>query len=303
MSTTKTVLAATAALMLMGCPELGTQERTISAELPENPTWANDIKPIMDKYCNECHSVPPQQLAPGTLRLDVCETVAGLPGAQDQAARTQLRMVDLVPTPMPPVTYAPQPTDDDKEIVRRWVDQGAPCDGDQPTNVQPGDMGPNVVTMDMGTADMPVGMDAAMDMPGMDMPGADMDAGMDADASPVPHPMWVNITNLLKNSRIAGANACSNAGCHGQMGGIGAFEVPPQATPEQLQALVENTTAQRGDMNLLITPNNILESELYLRVAEANNEGYRMPRPGNEIDTELRDALQTWIEAGAPYLQ
>ena len=77
------------ALLAAGCPELGTQPRTITSEIPESPTWT-DVKPILDEFCNECHSVPlvavpPSVVAPDTLRLDVCEDVAGVTGAKSNA--------------------------------------------------------------------------------------------------------------------------------------------------------------------------------------------------------------------------
>lgn len=115
-------------VLLLGCPGLGSQEPSTGGEIPENPTWS-DVEPVMNRLCSECHSDPPQQMAPPGYRFDVCEDV-GDPGAQTWAPRIQIRMIDKLPTPMPPLTYPEQPTPADEELVARWVEQGAPCDGE-----------------------------------------------------------------------------------------------------------------------------------------------------------------------------
>jgi len=149
--------------VLVGCPGLGNQEPPIADTLPAEPTWTEHVKPILDTYCSECHSDPPQQAAPGTFRLDVCETL-GKPGASSQSAKIVIRMIDEIPSPMPPLTAANQPTPDDEEIVRRWVDQGANCDGaaNNGTNNGNTNNGTNngTVAMDMGMG----GTDMAPDM-------------------------------------------------------------------------------------------------------------------------------------------
>lgn len=115
--------------LLIGCPGFGSEEPGGDlSDLPENPTW-EDVSPLFDAYCNDCHSAPPQEGAPGGFRYDVCEDTESELGASSYAERAAVRTVDQVPTPMPPLTYSPQPSPEDVELIRRWVDTGAPCSG------------------------------------------------------------------------------------------------------------------------------------------------------------------------------
>jgi uncharacterized membrane protein len=116
-------------LLALGCPGFGTEgaEGDFS-DIPEEPTW-QDVKPLLDAYCNECHSVPPALGAPGGFRYDVCEDTGSEAGAATFAGRIQVRTVDELPSPMPPSNYTAQPSPEDKEMLRRWVENGAPCGG------------------------------------------------------------------------------------------------------------------------------------------------------------------------------
>lgn len=276
-------LLALVVILLAGCPELGTQERTVTAELPANPTWSADVKPILDTHCNECHSVPATQLAPPTLRLDVCETVDGLPGAQSQAIRIVFRTIDQIPSPMPPATYSTYPSADEQEILQRWADQGAPCDGDTPANINP-----NNTMSDMGT-----NMNMDTGMTGMDTAGA-VDMGVDTgpDIGPDLPPAaatWAMVAQQL-------VQKC--AGCHD--GGRQNLTIPMNATPAELRPFIENMNALTGDMNPFITPNDPMASEIFLRVNSADM-AFRMPRNAAQVDQQLADLLTSWINDGAPY--
>lgn len=126
------LLIVLSSLASIGCPGFGSEEPGGDfSELPENPTW-EDVSPLLDAYCNDCHSVPPQEGAPGGFRYDVCEDADGTLGASSRAQRLEVRTIQKVPSSMPPPTYSPQPTPDDTEILRRWVENGAPCsEGEQ----------------------------------------------------------------------------------------------------------------------------------------------------------------------------
>lgn len=272
-----TMLAA--AVLLSACPELGTQERTLTAELPENPSWAVDVKPILDLYCNECHSSPPTQLATPGIRLDVCENVGTDLGAQSQAIRIQFRTLDQVPTPMPPLSYGIYPSNDEQEILQRWIDQGAQCDGVAPTNVTPNNTQPdmNTTTVDMAAVDMAVPVDMGTD------------TGVDTGPDLPPPATWAMVSQLL-------VTKC--AGCHDA--GRQNLTIPMGGTPAEVQATVEGMSANTGDMNLFITPNSPAASEIYLRVTSMNM-AFRMPPNSAAVDQELATALESWILSGAPY--
>lgn len=261
----RVVIFGAAVLVLTGCPEFGKLDRPLTTEVPDNPTWSQHVKPILDVYCNECHSVPAQQLAPGTLRLDVCETVAGLPGAQSQAFRIVFRTIEQIPSPMPPLDYAAgYPSAAEQEILQRWVDQGASCEDMPVVNNGTADM--DTTGMDMTTV-VP-DMNAAVDM------GTDMGMDMAVDLGP-PAATWPEVATMLNDK-------CS--GCHGFLGG----------TPAEIQAQVENRAG-------FVTPNLPESSDLFLRVS-SQDDNFRMPRPvGTPIDQELVDAVESWILDGAPY--
>lgn len=268
-------------LPLFGCPELGTQEREIVAELPENPTWTEHIKPLMDTYCNECHSVPPQQLAPPTLRLDTCEDVGGVFGAKNQSIRIIFRTIDQVPSPMPPTTYGIYPTADEQEIIQRWVDQGANCDG-APTNVNPnnmtGDMGvpPNMNPGDMAMPNnmsMDMGMDTGMDM--------DMDTGPDLP----PAATWNQVASMM----ITPCTGCHSAGA----GGLQWSNVA------ELRTAIEGMNSPTDDL-AYIEPNQPELSHLFLRVSSVDM-AFRMPRNSAQPIDNLVMAMESWINNGADF--
>lgn len=113
-------------LISLGCPGFGDEVGALE-EVPERPTWDEHVGPIMDRYCNECHGVPAQQSAPGFFRLDQCED-GDILGAESQAARSALRAFTI--KDMPPASYAPQPSQIEREVLQQWVDTGSPCEGE-----------------------------------------------------------------------------------------------------------------------------------------------------------------------------
>ncbi len=115
-------------LFLVGCPGFGSEEVTGDfSDIPEDPTFA-DVKPTLDALCNDCHSAVPQEGAPGGFRYDVCADTDGDLGASSRADRIDIRTLQKIPTPMPPATHSPQPTAEDEELLRRWIEDGAPCE-------------------------------------------------------------------------------------------------------------------------------------------------------------------------------
>ena len=277
MNGTTKLLTGLTALLFSACPGLGDQQPPTDDDIPEEPTWSQDVKPILDRTCNECHSVPPQQAAPGTLRLDVCETVGGIPGAKVMATRIIARVVDKVPSQMPPQTYAEQPTATDVEILQRWVDSGAPCDGSVNPNAMPNNMMSDMGTGggDMGGGSMDMGVDAAVDM--------GVDAGM-------------YTTQFLAVVDVINGSTCSN--CHAAS--VPAFVIPEQATPEDIMM------ALMGDANSpmmpYVNPPNPDQSALYLRLTADVDDPYTlMPQGGMMLPATDLQVIEAWIQDGAMF--
>ena len=124
------------AFLALGCPGLGDSDPpSLIDEVPEMPTWS-DVKPVLDLYCNECHSVPSTQSAPSYLRLDSCEDQDGVQGAKSQAMRIDAR--SGTGDTMPPSSFAYQPTENERILLKRWVTQGATCsESDAMTQTEP----------------------------------------------------------------------------------------------------------------------------------------------------------------------
>ena len=110
----------------VGCPGLGDRELSGPPDVDGGvPSYTGDILPIFETYCLACHSAPPDNGAPGSFRLDVCEDEDIL-GAQSQAARVIARVVESPDFPMPP--FAPFPDATEMAFLQAWLDGGAPCD-------------------------------------------------------------------------------------------------------------------------------------------------------------------------------
>jgi Planctomycete cytochrome C len=89
--------------------------------------YARDVKPILEKYCYDCHG-PKQQLS--GLRLDRKDSVrlGGFSGQiiipGDGEGSRIFRMVGGVDG-MPMPIGDPKPTKAEVEVIRAWIDQGA----------------------------------------------------------------------------------------------------------------------------------------------------------------------------------
>lgn len=89
--------------------------------------YCSEVKPILDEHCISCHSDPPTNRAPATLRLDVYATDGGVPGASQVADQIVYRAVyrqDMPPFPLRELTA------DERGALRAWEQSGAQlCDG------------------------------------------------------------------------------------------------------------------------------------------------------------------------------
>jgi uncharacterized membrane protein len=73
-----------------------------SASVPDNPTYAHDVRPYLADHCLLCHSSPPDYGAPSTFRLDVLDYTGSIPGAQSMAKPMIDDVVSANPHQMPP---------------------------------------------------------------------------------------------------------------------------------------------------------------------------------------------------------
>lgn len=76
--------------------------------------FCNEVQPLMVRYCGPCHTGATPSIPP---KLDTYAP------ASAQAERVRIRTA--VDRNMPPATSTAQPTDDERELVRRWAEQGA----------------------------------------------------------------------------------------------------------------------------------------------------------------------------------
>ena len=110
-----------------------------SPAVPENPTWTEDVRPILMANCARCHTDSPIGGAPGYIRLDRFENwpnPAGgnYIGAGALADRVVARASDP-DLPMPPVIG---PLDDRQQaILQGWLDNQAERGAPLPDNAAP----------------------------------------------------------------------------------------------------------------------------------------------------------------------
>ncbi len=143
-----TLIAMLAAALAAGC----------APEVPDAPTWTEDVRPIVRANCTRCHSPPQINDAPRTVRFDKFEGEDrdGLPAKQDPdvgddgiddfcnpdgidvcGAGTQLHDDNSMAKTM--VFYLDKPTDDplhmppdfilpdrQVDVIRNWAETGAP---------------------------------------------------------------------------------------------------------------------------------------------------------------------------------
>ena len=97
---------------------------------PANPSWEQDVKPILAANCVRCHRSPAQNGAPPTTRLDVCADAGTVYGAATMAQNvlSRARLPRETATAMPPEP-ATGLSSRQIRIIERWIANGAPCTG------------------------------------------------------------------------------------------------------------------------------------------------------------------------------
>ena len=106
--------------------------------VPDNPTWTEDVRPILMSNCVRCHTDPPIAGAPGYLRLDRYDNWPLDDGTMAVGAAAVAPNVTarVLAGTMPPVFNNPL-TGRQQEILELWSDNGAPYGPDLPGNVAP----------------------------------------------------------------------------------------------------------------------------------------------------------------------
>lgn len=96
-------------------------------EVPENPTWLQDVRPIVLANCVRCHTPPPIEGAPDNVRFDKYddENRDGEGGADmyGAASEAMIMAVRVEAEEMPPeFPLLPRQID----VIQAWADNGAP---------------------------------------------------------------------------------------------------------------------------------------------------------------------------------
>jgi hypothetical protein len=109
---------------------------------PANPTWIDDVRPLLVANCIRCHGAPALGGAPPSFRLDRFEDTGNLDGSVTRGAATMAEYIAQragVLGEMPP--DGPARTDVQRETLIRWWDQAPlgelPARGARANNREP----------------------------------------------------------------------------------------------------------------------------------------------------------------------
>ncbi|MBZ4416368.1 hypothetical protein [Myxococcus sp. RHSTA-1-4] len=91
------------------------------------PTWCADIEPILAASCvSSCHGADTSGSGNSTFRLDYyAPDAGGVPGARAKAERIRQRASVFQDMP-PPEGSVPIPTAEQRALIARWAEGGAP---------------------------------------------------------------------------------------------------------------------------------------------------------------------------------
>jgi hypothetical protein len=108
------------ACLLCGCAAGGNDLAEIDpAAAPANPTWTENIQPLMERYCTACHDPDEQGGTQHGVDLSTC------PLTRQQ--RHSVEEVVFDSKSMPP-GGADRLRSWEQLMLRRWYDQGATCE-------------------------------------------------------------------------------------------------------------------------------------------------------------------------------
>lgn len=111
-------------MTLTACGGFGVEEpEGVIAEVPDEPTYSDHVALIMERACDTCH-IPGGIGGPGvnTSQYDDDGDDLGVFSLRD---RIRIRSVEDNGSPMPPLSVPPL-TDNERETLRLWIEQGAP---------------------------------------------------------------------------------------------------------------------------------------------------------------------------------
>ena len=99
-----------------------------SATSPKKVDYNRDVRPVLSDNCFYCHG-PDEKKREAKLRLDVREDAiakkAFIPGKPDQSALVKRIFTKDVDDLMPPADSHKKLTPSQKELLKRWVAEGA----------------------------------------------------------------------------------------------------------------------------------------------------------------------------------
>jgi hypothetical protein len=88
------------------------------------PTWCADVQPLLNTYCtSNCHGAVHTGSGRTDFQLDIYESAGDIKGAMEMAPRVGVRAFQF--KNMPPQGN-PAPTNEEREIMGRWAEGGAP---------------------------------------------------------------------------------------------------------------------------------------------------------------------------------
>jgi hypothetical protein len=111
---------------VLGLPELADAGGPAPGPVP---TWCADVQPLLATYCiSSCHGTVHTGSGRTDFQLDIYEGNGSVMGAKDMAPRIEKRAYEF--RDMPPVGN-PAPTSEEREVIGRWAQGGAPfCNPD-----------------------------------------------------------------------------------------------------------------------------------------------------------------------------
>jgi hypothetical protein len=131
-----TVLSVASALAALGCRAVSAASQPGDSAVPAVIEFNRDVRPILTDRCYACHG-PDKNKRKADLRLDTRDgllgttgktgaVTAGKPGDSELWRRIT---ADSPDERMPPPAFAKGLSDTDRQILRRWIEQGAKWEG------------------------------------------------------------------------------------------------------------------------------------------------------------------------------
>ncbi|MBL9127617.1 MAG: PSD1 domain-containing protein, partial [Verrucomicrobiales bacterium] len=115
-------------LLILGLGGLSVSLGAAEAPVPDKIQFNRDVRPILSDNCFSCHG-PDAKQRKGKLRLDLRDEAlkkeAFVPGKPDESSVIQRIVTDKADDLMPPADSHKKLTQRQKDILKRWIAQGA----------------------------------------------------------------------------------------------------------------------------------------------------------------------------------